>query len=300
MATTAVFGAAGFIGRNVVQKLLEKGLGFIAVDTVDSPFPSRVNYVKADILSPEAVGNIVKKVEAVLHLAASPLVASMENPKFNMKVNVEGTLNILDAMRESKPKKIVFSSASSVVGEVKYESVDEEHPCKPKTPYAVAKKACEDYIRVYHEVYDLNYVVFRFFNVYGPWQYPQHGALIPSLYTKLTSHEPFTVFGDGSTTRDFVYVDDVVEFCIQALTGSITNELVNLGTGKPTSILELVNVASKILDVKPNLVFKPKKAGEIDNFYANTSKLEKLFGRKPSTTLEEGLSHTFSWLKTRK
>jgi len=296
----AVFGAAGFIGRNVVEKLLDKGLDFTAVDNVDSPFPKYVNYIKADILDFEAVRRVVRKVGAIVHLAASPLLASIDNPKLNMKVNVEGTLNILDAMRAFKTKKIVFSSASSVVGEVRYNPVDEEHPCMPKTPYAVTKKTCEDYIRVYHEISGIDYLVFRFFNVYGPWQYPDNRALIPNLYKQLASGEPFTIYGDGSATRDFVYVRDVAEFCIQALTQDISNELVNLGAGKPTSVVELVNIASTILNVKPNLVYKPKRPGEIDNFYADTSKLERLFGRKPTTTLEEGLGHTFAWLKTLK
>lgn len=293
----AIFGAAGFVGRNLVNKLKKEGIEFVATDVVKSPFGKEVNYFKADILDRKAIRKVVSKADVVVHLAASPLLTSLEKPRINMKINVEGTLNIMGASREFKMDKLIFSSASSVIGDVKYNPVDEEHPCTPKTPYAVAKKACEDYMRVYKELFNLDYLIFRFFNVYGPWQYPESKALIPLVYKTLTQGKKFNIYGDGSATRDFIYVEDVADFFYQAIQKDIKNEIINLGTGKATSILELVNLSSKLLKVKPGLTYKPARPGEIDNFVAETSKLERLFKRKPNTSLRKGLQETFNWLK---
>ena len=298
MTKVVVFGAAGFVGRNMVLRLQrEKDVEFTGTDIVDSPFESGVNYVKSDVLSYDEVKKVVQGADTVLHLAASPLTVSLQNPRQNMKINIEGSLNILDAAREVGVKKVVFSSASSVVGEVRYNPVDEAHPATPKTPYAVAKRSMEDYLRVYQEIFGLNYLVFRFFNVYGPWQYPQSGALVPLIYAKLTKGEPFTIMGDGSATRDFIYVEDVVDFIMQGVRKDVKNDLVNLGTGKPTSVMDLVKLSSSILGVTPNLVYKPKRPGEIDNFTADTTKLQRLFNKTPSTSLDDGLQRTFNWLK---
>lgn len=293
-----IFGAAGFIGRNVVNKLREKNVELIATDIAENPFKKNVNCVRADILDSESVREVVGKADVVMHLAASPLLTSMERPQLNMKINIEGTLNILEASRNFNIDKVIFSSASSIVGDVKYTPVDEEHPCVPKTPYAVAKKTCEDYLRVYKDIFDLDYLIFRFFNVYGPWQYPESGALIPKIYVHLSQGKAFNIYGDGTATRDYVYVEDVADFCYEALRKDVRNEIVNLGTGKATSIIKLVDLASEILGVEPKLVYKTARAGEISNFVADTTKLERLFGRKPSTPLRDGLKHTFKWLES--
>lgn len=295
----AVFGAAGFIGKNVVNKLQEKNVDLIATDIAENPFRRNVNYVRADILDSESVRKVIGKANVVMHLAASPLLTSIEKPKLNMKINIEGTLNILEASRDFNINKVIFSSASSVVGDVRYNPVDEEHPCLPKTPYGVTKKACEDYLRVFKGVFDLDYLIFRFFNVYGPWQYPESGAIIPKVYECLSRGKTFHIHGDGTATRDYVYVEDIADFCFDALRKDIRNDTVNLGTGKATSIIELVNSASNILEVEPKLVYKPERVGEISNFVADTTKLQKLFGRKPSIPLREGLEHTFKWLESR-
>lgn len=296
---TVIFGAAGFIGRNLVKKLQERNMDFIATDVVDNPFQTDVNYIRTSILDTKSVRDVVGKADVVIHLAASPLLASIEKPKFNMKINIEGTLNILEASRDLNIEKVVFSSASSVVGDVKYNPVDEEHPCAPKTPYAVTKKACEDYLRVYKDLFDLDYLTFRFFNVYGPGQYPESGALIPTIYVRLSQGKTFDIYGDGTATRDYVYVEDVADFCYEAIRTEIRNHILNLGTGKATSILRLVSLASKILGVEPRLVYKPERPGEISNFVADTRKLKELFNKRPSTSIEEGLKKTFEWLKTK-
>jgi len=224
-------------------------------------------------------------------------VVSLKNPIDNMRINVEGSLNIMDAAKESSVEKLIFSSASSVVGDVEYSPVDEDHPCTPKTPYAVAKYTIENYLRVYGEIYGLHYVAFRFYNIYGPYQFPESGGLIPMIWKRLSSGQEFTIFGDGSATRDFVYVEDVADVILSALDSGAENELLNLGSGKGATILDVVKLSGKILGVEPNLKFEPPRPGEIANFVADTSKLAETIGLVPLTPLEDGLRRTFDWLK---
>jgi UDP-glucose 4-epimerase len=206
-------------------------------------------------------------------------------------------LNVLDAGRKHDVKKMVYSSASSVVGTVQYNPVDEKHPCTPKTPYAVAKRACEEYLRVYRELYGLHYLIFRFFNLYGPWQGYKSGGLIPNLHKTLTEGREFQLFGDGSNTRDFIYVGDVAEFTSLATRQEVHDEMVNMGTGVGTSIIQLINLGAKILNVTPKLAYNPSRPGEIGNFVADTKRLREALGNKPFTPLEEGLRNTFTWLQ---
>ena len=176
----AIFGALGFVGRNVIEALQAENFEIVASDIKETAIEG-INFVRADLLNYDEVAKVVKDCKVVIHLAASPLPVSLEKPKMNARINIEGTLNIMDAAREHGISKILFSSASSLVGKVKYNPVDENHPCNPKTPYAVAKYACEHYLRIYQELYWLNYLIFRFFNIYGPWQYPESGGLIPMV-----------------------------------------------------------------------------------------------------------------------
>ena len=156
-----VFGATGFVGRNMVEALSKTNIDFIASDVTETKFSKDVNYIKADLLKPNEVENVVKGSDVIIHLAASGLPFSLKNPKLNMDINIGGALNILDAAREHRVNKVIFSSASSIVGNVVYNPVDEKHACVPKTPYAVAKYAIENYLRVYQEIYGLNYTAQR-------------------------------------------------------------------------------------------------------------------------------------------
>jgi UDP-glucose 4-epimerase len=291
----AVFGASGFVGINVVKALSEAGIEVVASDLKEMKFDT-AEFVKADLLDYTQVADVVKDCNRIIDLAASPLPVSLEKPLLNAKINIEGTLNIMDAAREFNCEKIIFSSASSLVGEVKYNPVDEIHPCVPKTPYAVAKYAIEHYLRVYQELYKLDYLVFRFFNVYGPWQYPESKAVIPSVYNRLKTDGSFNVFGDGNQTRDFIYVGDIANFFVKAVQNDVKNEIINMGTGKATTIKEIVEIAGEFLKIQPQINYMPARLGEIDNFVADMRKLKQRFGDVPSTTIKCGVQHTFEWL----
>ncbi len=291
-----VFGSSGFIGRNLINKFLEEKVKVLASDLQGRK--TNVPFLKADILDFTEVENVVKGSKTIIHLAADSLTNSLKNPRKNAQINIIGTLNILEAARKHDVERIIFSSASSVVGEVKYNPVDEKHPCKPKTPYAVAKYAIENYLRVYNEIYGMNYIIFRFFNVYGPYQTPETGGLIPNVIYKIIKNKEIPVYGDGSAVRDYIYVEDVVNFLFKATTLPKTNFIVNLGTGKGATVKEVINTCSKVIGKKPKISWKPKRPGEIDNFTADTSKLVKYFKEKPKTSLEKGIQKTYEWLKT--
>ena len=291
-----VFGASGFVGRNVVRRLAE-GHKVLASDMVEGPLPEGVSFVKTDITDYESVRKTIEGSDVVAHLAASSLTRSLDSPLLNAKVNLLGTVNILEVCRDVGVKKLIYSSASSLVGDVLYNPVDEEHPAHPKTPYAVTKLASEHYIRVYNEIYGLNYLVFRFFNLYGPYQYPEGGGLVPSMFKRVLAKQPVIVFGDGSAVRDFIYVEDVAEFYGKAIEMDVKNEIVNMGTGQGSSIMDIIKAVGEITGVQPIIEYKPQRKGEISNFVADTAKLEKLFGALPRVGLRDGLQRTYEWFK---
>jgi len=295
--TVLITGSAGFVGRNLVKVMKDRNIELLATDIINSPFDD-VEYVKLDITNREDVFKVFKDygISFVFHLAAHPLSASIKEPVRNAMINIIGSLNIMDASREFGVEKIIFSSASSIVGEVMKNPVSEDHPCKPKTPYGVAKFCVEHYLRVYQELYGLDYVIFRFFNVYGPYQYPSSGALIPVVMERIIKGQEVVIYGDGSTARDFIYVEDIADFYVETMRQrNIKNEVFNMGTGKLTTVKEVVELIAKVVGKEPKIVYRPKKPGEIMNFSADVTKLKDFFGKVPKTTLEEGLRKTYEW-----
>ncbi len=299
MTELVITGCSGFVGTNLTLALAK--IPKISITTTDiklpQTIPENVKYIKADILDYPIISEILKGKDIVIHLSANPLPLSLKDTISDMNVNIKGTLNLLESMRKNDVKKIIFSSASSVVGKVQYNPVDELHPCTPLTPYAVSKLASEHYIRVYSNLYNLEYFIFRFFNIYGEHLYPESGALIPNVIKKIHNDEPVTVAGDGKQTRDFVYVNDLIKCYIDVIKKDLKNELINLGTGKAQSIMDVINLCTKIIGKMPKINYVEKRPGEIDNFVADTKKFHSIFGYIPSTTLENGIKMTYNWLK---
>ena len=204
-------------------------------------------------------------------------------------------MNILEACRKNKVKKIIFTSASSLVGEPTTFQVSENHTAKPKTAYGITKLTSEHYLRLYNELYGINFVIFRFFNIYGPYQ---KNGLIPTLYNRLISHQPLTIFGEGNQIRDYVFIEDIIDFFQKSITSEIgDNQVFNLGTGVGSTIKELIQILSEVASIEPILKHESERPGEIGNFVADTSKLESVFKKIPSTDLKNGLIHTISWIK---
>jgi UDP-glucose 4-epimerase len=294
-----VTGASGFVGRNLLDELADTDHRVVACDIEPiEELPENAEFRELDITDEDAVSEVVAGTDTIAHLATHPLPASTENPKLNAEINIMGTLNLLDAAREHDIEKVFFSSASSLVGEVSEVPVPEDHPANPQSPYGVTKHTIEEYLAVYQQLYDLDYLVFRFFNVYGPYQHPDSGALVPVVLSRLAQDKGVFVTGDGSQTRDFIYVRDITEFIVEGLESDVANEIVNMGRGVETSIIDAINEMADIVDVDPDIDHRSERPDEIDNFYADTTKCEDQFGRAPDTSFREGLKRTFDWMET--
>lgn len=287
-----ILGSEGFVGNNLVNGLSKNHEVFCA-DMIDNS-PHK-NYVQFNVTDSQSVMETVRGVDVVIDLVAHSLVSSIEGPTKNAQVNIIGLLNILEACKTNGIKKLIFTSASSLVGEPQTFHVDENHHAIPKTAYGITKLASEHYLRLYSELYDLDYVIFRFFNIYGPHQ---KNGLIPTLYNRIINNEPLTIFGKGDQVRDYVFIEDIVQFFEKACISDIAkNSIFNMGTGNGTTIKEVIETLAKILQIKPKIEFQPSRPGEIGNFVANTDFLKKTFGIIPTTLIEDGLRKTTDWLE---
>jgi len=285
-----ILGSEGFVGKNF-SKILESKFDLTCSDILDNG--SGINYVKSDVRKLDDLKTVLKDTDVVIDLVANTLIASFDQIIENARVNIIGLLNILEAARLNDVKKIIFPSASSMIGVVTQSPVPENHPALPKTAYGITKLASEHYLRIYKELYGIDFVIFRFFNIYGPHQL---NGLIPSLIFRMLKNEPITIFGKGNQIRDYVFVPDVANFFEEVIVSNkADNQVVNMGTGIGSSVLDIVDNLSKFLDVKPQIEYKPERPGEISNFVADTNLLKQLFGSVPNTSLEDGLKKTVKW-----
>ncbi len=292
---TIVFGAAGFIGQNLTRSLSASGLDIAPCDIV-VPAEGHNEFLSVDITQYDQVEAVLRDASSVIFLAAHSLPDSIVDPRRNLQVNLSGLLNVLDALRKGAGGKVLFASASSVYGNPPAGAVPENTPCSPKTPYAVSKYASEHYLRVFKELYGLDYVAFRLFNVYGPGQYPHSRALIPRVLELIMNQKEVEIFGDGSQSRDFIFVNDVSKIFEKALRSKATGEIVNLGTGKLTSVAEIVTLCAEVTGIQPRVKRSPARKGEISNFCADTSKLDSLFRKHDAIDISVGLKRTYDWL----
>ena len=290
-----ILGSEGFVGQNLVNGLSISHDVYCA-DLFEKS--NHENYQQFDITNLTSVDAVIQNVDVVINLAAHSLVSSLNGTIQNAYTNIIGLLNVLESCKKNNISKIIFTSASSLIGEPKTQKVSEEHFPTPKTAYGITKLTSENYLRLYNELYGINYVVFRFFNIYGPYQ---KNGLIPSLFNRIISNEPLTIFGNGDQIRDYVFIQDLIPIFDKSIISNIAdNQIVNLGTGIGTTIKEIIQNLSKILQVSPKLDYLQERPGEIGNFVADTNKLEKIFGPQQFTNVELGLEKTVSWLQNTK
>jgi len=296
-----VTGGAGFIGSHLVDRLVNSGYNVRVMDNLSTGKLTNiqehiengtVDFVEGDIKDLEQVKNCVHGVDAVLHLAAVTSVPfSVKNPTLTYETNAAGTLNLLVSLAEERVGKFVFISSCAVYGEPQYLPIDELHPTNPISPYAESKLLGERYCLGFHENKLLKSVALRFFNVYGLRQgLNDYSGVITRFVDKLKQGLPLIVYGDGSQTRDFIHVSDIVE----AIQSCLENEgaegqVFNVGSGKPTSINELANTVLSLVGSDFEVIHKAPREGDITYSYADTSKAKKLLDYKPQTTLNDGL-----------
>ena len=287
-----ILGSEGFVGNNLVDGL-SKNHEIYCADMVEQSH--HTNYSQFDVTDSESVMKTIQNVDVVIDLVAHSLVSSIEGPTKNAEVNIIGLLNILEACRINNIKKLIFTSASSLVGEPKTFHVNENHIPLPKTAYGITKLTSEHYLRLYSELYGLDYVVFRFFNIYGPHQ---KNGLIPTLYNRIVNDKPLTIFGKGDQVRDYVYIEDIISFFEKACISEIgKNSIYNIGTGKGTTIKEIIEILAKTTKIEPKIEYKSARPGEIGNFVSDTTHLKSSFANIPNTSVVDGLEKTVNWLK---
>lgn len=308
MGRYLITGGAGFIGSNMVEALLQRGEYVRVLDNFSTgrrrnlaPFLKDIDLVEGDLRSYHTVVRAVRQVDYIVHLAALPSVPrSLHDPITTHDVNATGTLNLLHAAAEVRPRRLVYASSSSVYGDTEVEAKHEGLMPQPKSPYAVSKLAGEHYCRVFTEHFDVPCVALRYFNVFGPRQDPDspYSAVIPRFIQAMLAGQSPSVYGDGSQTRDFTFVENVVEANLLACDApNVAGRVFNVAFGDRVSLVQLVEELNYLLlaAVKPH--FAAERAGDVRHSRADiTAAGEHLFYR-PKVALREGLERTIKFLR---
>jgi UDP-glucuronate 4-epimerase len=311
-----VTGGAGFIGSHCVKRLLDRGDSVVCLDNFNDYYdPQRkeenvadflvraeqgdVNFelVRGDILDEELLDALAEKhsFDKVLHLAARAGVRpSIEQPLLYQQVNVEGTLKILEMARKYGINDVVMASSSSVYGCHPEENFAEHHELTdPISPYAASKRATELFAAVYHNLFGMNVTCLRFFTVYGPGNRPDMAVY---LFTdRIARGESIARFGDGSTERDYTYVEDIVSGVVASLDRPMGYEVINLGNNSPVKLRDLIGTIEKLLGKKAVIVEKPLQDGDVPRTYADIEKAKRLLDFEPKTGIEDGLAKVIEW-----
>jgi len=305
-----VTGGAGFIGSNIVRRLVELGKRVRVLDDFSSG--KRVNLAdlkeielfEGTLLDQNLVRRAIDGVEYVLHQGAIPSVPrSVVNPLKSNEANVNGTLIVLEAAREVSVKRFVFAASSSAYGDTEVLPKVEHMPGDPLSPYAVSKYAGELYAKVYAGVYKLPTVSLRYFNIFGPYQDPasDYAAVIPRFITKMLKGEAPVIYGDGEQTRDFTYVDNAVEANLLACQSEKVGrgEVINIACGERYSLNELVRELNEILETNIEPVYTDPQPGDVKHSLADISKAKELLGYEVKVDFKEGLKRTVEWFRNR-
>jgi nucleoside-diphosphate-sugar epimerase len=302
-----VTGGAGFIGSHIVHALVGLGLRVRVLDdlstgrlsnlcTVDGP----AKVVQASLTDAASVARAVQGADYVLHQAAIPSVPrSVKDPVTSNNANINGTLNLLVAARDAGVKRVVYASSSSVYGDTPTLPKVETMPMRPKSPYALQKGTAEEYCRVFTEVYGLETVSLRYFNVFGPRQDPtsQYTGVIAKFATALLTGQRPTIFGDGLTSRDFTFVANNVRANLLACLApaAAAGQTMNVACGDRITLLELLAEMQRLLGTNLEPVFAPDREGDVKHSQADISKARALLGYEPMVGFADGLAQTVAW-----
>lgn len=319
MKTYLITGGAGFIGSSLADFLLNKGNKVVVVDNFCDFYNPEIkrenvknnlsneNYklYEVDICNSEDLEKAFSenKIDVIIHLAAMAGVRpSIENPVLYQKVNCMGTQNILELMKKYDVKNLVMASSSSVYGNNKKVPFEETDIVDYAiSPYAATKKANEVMTHVYHKLHNFNVIMLRFFTVYGPRQRPD--LAINKFTRMMINDEEVTMFGDGTTSRDYTYIDDIVSGIYLSTNYVLNNEkvyeIINLGNSNPVSLKEMINTIGECLNKTPKIKQMPMQQGDVDITYANINKAKELLGYEPKTTFKEGIKKFIEWYEAK-
>lgn len=313
--TILLTGAAGFIGSNLLEKIVDK-FNIVAVDDFNdfynpnlkqeniNPFLSQKNFTlyKISITNFSDLTQVFinHRIDKIVHLAArAGIRPSIQNPIIYQQVNVGGTLNLLELAKKHAIKHFIYASSSSVYGnQTKIPFCESDPVNEPISPYAASKKAGEMFCHTYAKLYNIQTTCLRFFTVYGPKGRPD---MAPYLFTKaILSGDTIKQFGDGSTKRDYTYVDDIVDGITKTIEKPFDFEIINLGNNKPVSLKEFIATIEKVSGKKANIQVLPMQAGDVEKTYADISKAKRLLDWEPKTDLETGLRKFIEWYQKTK
>jgi len=310
MAKVLVTGGGGFIGSNLVRALLARGDDVRVLDNFAtgnranlSDVWDEIELVEGDLRSYERVHAATRGVELVFHQGALPSVPrSVQDPLTTSAVNVEGTLNVLLAARDEGVRRVVAASSSSVYGNSGTLPRLESSPPDPESPYGVAKLAAERYCVAFSRVYEIETVVLRYFNVFGPRQDPtsQYAAVVPLFITAIAAGEPVRIDGDGHQSRDFTFVENVVDGNLLAADApDASGAVLNIATGDQTTVLELADAIGDLVGRDVEKEFLSPRTGDVRHSWADVGEARRVIGFEPRVTLRDGLQRAVDWLLER-
>lgn len=314
MKTFLITGGAGFIGSTLADKLINDYNQIIVIDNFNDYYSPVIkeqnikiiknnpNYklYRGDICDRDLLKTIFNenKIDCVIHIAARAGVRpSLEDPFEYVRSNIDGTINILENMKNYNVKKIVFASSSSVYGNCNADKFSEDlKVTEPISPYAATKSACEQFLYTYSKLYNIQAICLRFFTVYGPKQRPD--LAIRKFIELIEKDNPIPVYGDGTTMRDYTYIDDIIDGIIGAINYDKTQyEIINLGGGSPITLNEMIKTIEEILNKKAIINRLPMQLGDVNKTVSDITKAKKLLGYSPKITFKEGIKKFVEWRK---
>jgi UDP-glucose 4-epimerase len=304
MAVHLITGGAGFIGSSIAEHLLTAGETVRILDDFSSgrrenleSLPGKFDLIEGTIVDPETVRRAMTGVEVVFHQAAIPsVVRSVESPQPSLLAGVQGTTVVLDVARRAGARRVVLAASSAAYGDTPTLPKVETMPTQPLSPYAVSKLACEHLARVFTQLYGIETVSLRYFNVFGPRQDPksEYAAVIPRFITAALREERPVVFGDGEQTRDFCFVDNAVRANLLAAStkNKLEGQVVNIACGQRTSLNELLRIVGELTGTKLEPDYRERRAGDVKDSLADIGAAAAVLGYEPSVDVREGLRRT--------
>jgi len=295
-----VTGGAGFLGVALSNRLCREGHTVRVIDDLSAGNPDRlvedVLFTRGDVLDRPKLWTMLQDIDCVYHLAARVQVSeSILYPRQYNEVNVGGTVSVMEAMRDAGVQRVVLTSSGAVYGDQAEQPVQEDCRPNPQSPYAVSKLAAEYYVRTIGALWGIETVILRVFNAYGPGQRlpPSHPPVVPRFLKQAEQGGSLVIFGGGGQTRDFVYVDDVVEALMASATApDVDRRIINVGTGRETSINELASMAAETVGERADVLRSPAESGGVARLCADIAAAQQLLGYEPRVELREGLRRT--------
>ena len=310
MATYLITGIAGFIGSALARAALVQGDQVRGIDNLSTgnranlaEIQNRIDFRVADLLDVDALNQMCRGVDYVLHQAAIPSVPkSVLDPLGSNRANVDATVNVLVAARDAKVKRVVYAASSSAYGDTPTLPKCEDMLPSPISPYAVAKLASENYMTSFYRCYGLETVSLRYFNIFGPRQDPSspYSGVLAKFITQMLKQEQPTIFGDGTTSRDFTYVDNAVDanlLACKAPADKVAGGVFNVATGRRIDLNETFRLLKKLTGYSGEVKYELERAGDVKHSLADTSRAEKYLGYKAKIDFEEGLRRTIEWYR---